>query len=602
MKLSINRNIIWCDVFTNRLSELGVKHVCISPGSRSTPLTLSFASTKLFTIYPIVDERSSAFFALGLAKKYKSPVAIVTTSGTAVAELYPAIIEAFYQRIPLIICTADRPRKLRGSGANQTINQNNIYKNHIRMFEDVGLPDLKNISVVKKYAEEAVRVSFFKNRGPVHLNFQFEKPFEPNSATDTVDVTLLENIYAPTFFELKETQSTQIDFERLAKKLFDKRGLMLIGFNSYGEGFAKQVMRFSESFGFPVYVDGSSSLRFGSHRKDNIIENFTAIVRAKDFQENYDPELIIQFGSAPTANVILEFFKNSKAEKILCNEFGDLNDPSLTAKKIIRMNPEFFCESICNTVAQKKYSPEWLDDWRALNATAAILKEELIENSSFPFEGRIPSEIVACLPDKSNLFVSNSLPIRDFDFFASTHNKRLNIFTNRGASGIDGIISTALGIAKASKEPTFLVTGDLAFFHDMNGLHNSIKFKIPITIILINNGGGGIFESLPISEYREVMKDNFLTPLNINFKKFVEAYGGKHVKIKSWNHLRKELKLSSISRKLAVLEVITDAKKSKLIRQKYWSAVIKQINLYIKGASKNNNFLGALYVFFAFFA
>ncbi|MEW6652139.1 MAG: 2-succinyl-5-enolpyruvyl-6-hydroxy-3-cyclohexene-1-carboxylic-acid synthase [Bacteroidota bacterium] len=589
MKLSINRNTIWCDVFTNRLSELGVKHVCISPGSRSTPLILSFASNKNFTIYPIVDERSSAFFALGLAKKTRFPVAIVTTSGTAVAELYPAIIEAYYQRVPLIVCTADRPRKLRGSGANQTINQHNIYKNHIRMFSDLGLPNLKDICAVSHSAEEAVRVSCFKDRGPVHLNFQFEKPFEPKTATDIVDIKLIEKIYLPASFELKEKHTKQINLEKLAKKFFGKRGLILIGFNNYGEGFPKQVISFSENFGFPIYADGSSSLRYGNHRKDNIIENLTSILRAKNFLDKYDPEIIIQFGSAPTSNVMLEFFKNSKAEKILCNEFGDLNDPSLTAKKIIAMDPEYFCETISSAVSQKSSTSIWLDDWRSMNLIAGIHKEELIENASFAFEGRLPSEIVSSMPDKSSLFISNSLPIRDFDFFAPTHNKRLNIFTNRGASGIDGINSTALGIAKESKEPTFLFTGDLAFFHDMNGIHNSMKFKIPITIILVNNSGGGIFESLPISEYREVMKDNFLTPLQIDFKKFVEAYGGKYVSIKSWNHLRKELTFSSESRKLAVLEIKTDAKKSKLLRQKYWSAAAKEINHYINEIKSRRN-------------
>lgn len=581
MRLSINRNIIWCNVFTNRLAELGVKYVCISPGSRSTPLTYTFSTNKNFTTFPIVDERSSAFFALGLAKKSKSPVAIVTTSGTAVAELYPAIIEAFYQRIPLIVCTADRPRKLRGSGANQTINQHNIYKNHIRMFADIGLPDLNNINKVINIAEDAVRMSFFNERGPVHLNFQFEKPFEPNSPTDNINAKLLENICANTSFELRENRSQQISFRKLADKFSNKRGLILIGYNNYGDGFPKQVVRLSEKYGFPIYADGSSSLRFGKHRKDNIIENLTAIVRSASFQEKYDPKIIIQFGSAPTANVLLDFFKKSKAEKILCNEFGDINDPSLTSKTIIKMNPEYFCESICNLDKQTKNSLEWLDDWRAMNMIAKIHKNELVENSEFSFEGRLPYEIVSILQEKSNLFVSNSLPIRDFDFFATPNQKRLSIFTNRGASGIDGITSTALGIAKVSKEPTYLLTGDLAFFHDLNGLYNSIKFNIPLTIILVNNNGGGIFESLPISEYSEVMKDNFLTPLQINFKKFVEAYGGKHKRIKNWNHLRKELKLSSGSKKFTVLEVKTDAKKSKTKRQKYWSAVVKEINNYI---------------------
>lgn len=581
MKLSINRNIIWCNIFTNRLSELGVKYVCISPGSRSTPLTYSFSTNKKLTTFPIVDERSSAFFALGLAKKSKSPVAVVTTSGTAVAELYPAIIEAFYQRIPLIICTADRPRKLRGSGANQTINQHNIYKNHIRLFTEVGLPDLPNFNRIINIAEDAVRKSCFEDKGPVHLNFEFEKPFEPKSATDLVDKNFIDNICSDTSFVLTVKKQASINFKKLAHKFSCKRGLILVGFNNYNKGFSKQVINLSEAFNFPIYADGSSPLRFGMHKKENIIENFTAIVRSNRFIENYDPEVFIQFGSAPTANIILEFFKNSKAEKFICNEFGDINDPSLTTKTIIKMNPDNFCEAICNVPLSKNKNAGWLDDWRTMNMIAKVFKRDFIENIPFSFEGRIPNEVIQSLPAKANLFISNSLPIRDFDFFTSPQNKLINIFTNRGASGIDGINSTALGIAKVSKEPAVLVTGDLAFFHDMNGLHNWLKFNIPLTVVLINNSGGGIFESLPISEYKEVIKDKFLTPLNISFKKFVEAYGGRHIKINNWNQLKKELNLSSISKKLTVLEIITDAKKSKLQRQKYWSAVTKEINQYI---------------------
>jgi len=582
MKLFINRNTIWCDIFVTRLAELGVRNVCISPGSRSTPLTLSFASNKSIRCFPIIDERSSAFFALGIAKKTNSPVAIVTTSGTAVAELYPAIIEAFYQRVPLIICTADRPSALRNSGANQTINQNNIYKNHIRYFADAGLPDLKKLSKAKELAENAIRCAAFSNRGPVHINFPFEKPFEPKNYTDKININVIEKIYSKSSFELKLKEQSKINFQSLAKKFSStERGLIIVGYNNYNNDWAKRLVSFSKAFGYPIYIDGSSSFRCGMHSKENVIENLIAIIRTKNFQNHYDPKLIIQFGASPTSNVLLEFFKNSKAEKILVNEFGDRYDPSLTAKTIYTFNPAEFCELLLQKNQNKNRDSCWLIDFKVMNKIAIELKRRIIENAKFPFEGRIISELLNAMPNKSNLMISNSLPIRDMDFFATSSYKQINIYTNRGASGIDGINSTALGIAAVSKEPTFLLIGDLAFYHDMNGLHNALKYHIPLKIIFINNGGGGIFESLPISDYKEYLKENFVTPLELNFPKLVEAYGGHFIRINSWNEFGRQIHSSTKNKRLTVLEIQTDAKKSKLQREKYWTAVANKITSYI---------------------
>jgi 2-succinyl-5-enolpyruvyl-6-hydroxy-3-cyclohexene-1-carboxylate synthase len=583
MKLSVNRNIVWSDLFVNRLAQLGVRYACISPGSRSTSLTLALAANKSIEVFPIVDERSSAFFALGLAKKSKSPVAVVTTSGTAVAELYPAIIEAFYTRVPLIICTADRPSQLRNRGANQTINQNNIYRNHIRYFIDAGLPDINNLAAIKKIAEDAVHYSCFADRGPVHINLPFEKPFEPKSYTDKIEIGKIEKIFTHSFFEIKPALRTRIDYKSLSEKfLAREKGLIIVGHDNYGKGFPKEIVRFSAKFGYPIFADGASSLRFGKTSGANLAGNLNAIIRTKDFQEHFDPELIIQFGGAPTSSAILDFFKRSKADKILVNEFGDRKDPSLTAKTIYRADPVEFCSSSIDAVKEQENRDScWIIDFNIMNNFAEDLKNKLIFGSKFPFEGRIINEVVNSIPSGSNLIISNSLPVRDTDFFASPNSKVINIFTNRGASGIDGISSTAMGVAVRSKEKSFLLIGDLAFYHDMNGLHNAIKYKIPLTVILINNSGGGIFESLPISEYRDVFRSNFSTPLDLDFGKLVKAYGGYYYKIKSWKKLKERVILSSRNRTLTILEIQTDPKKSKLQRQIYWNAVSKRIVRFI---------------------
>ncbi len=581
MKISINRNIVWCDVFIDQLVNLGVKYACVSPGSRSTPLIISFSGNKNITMHTIVDERSSAFFALGLAKKSNTPVVLVTTSGTAVAELYPAIIEAYYQRIPLIIITADRPPILRNSGANQTINQHNIYSNHIRFFADAGLPNIQKLSSMKKLATDAFEHACVIDRGPVHLNFPFEKPFEPKSYTDKIDVVKLEKLFSSATPTVKATNENHIALKSLAKRFsYTKKGLILIGYSYYANEFPEEVVKFSKKFGYPIYVDGSSSLRFGSHAKTNIIDNLTAIVRSGQFRKDYDPDLIIQFGGAPTSNVLLEFFKNSSAEKILVNRFGDKNDPSQTAKTVLAIDAALFCKTLDSfDITTGKSS--WLESIRRMNKIAVHQKENIIRRAPFMFEGKIADELFENIPAKSDVMISNSLPIRDVDFFASANNKQINIFTNRGASGIDGINSTAVGIARASNNPTFLLTGDLAFYHDLNGIYNSIKFKVPLTVVLINNDGGGIFHSLPISDYPEIFAENFLTPMELNFAKLVQAYGGQFRKIRSWEEFRKKLGRSAGINKLTVLEIRTDAIRSKLQRQKYWNAVANKIDEFI---------------------
>lgn len=239
--------------------------------------------------------------------------------------------------------------------------------------------------------------------------------------------------------------------------------MILVGYNYYKDDFAKELIKFSKKFGYPIIVDGSSSLRFGKHSKENIIDNFTAVVRAKQFQKYFDPDLILQFGGVPTSNVVLDFFKNSKAEKILVNKFGDRNDPSQTAKTVLAIDAAVFCKSI-NAFEISTGKSSWLNFYKTIDKIAESQKEKYIKNAAFPFEGRIADELFNGIPSHSNVMISNSLPIRDVDFFASSKKKQINVFTNRGASGIDGINSTALGIARASKNKTFLLVGDLALF------------------------------------------------------------------------------------------------------------------------------------------
>ncbi len=585
MKISINRNTFWCDLFVNILYNNSIKNVCISPGSRSTPLTFAFAANNYFKKYILTDERNSGFFALGLAKSTNSPSVIVTTSGTAAAELYPSIIEAYYQKIPLIVCTADRPSYLRNSGANQTINQDNLFKNHIRHFLDAGLPELKNgrqkqfQNNVRKAITDAVI-----SKGPVHINFPFEKPFEPESYTDKIETETIKNVFLYGGKILRSNHTLRNhELERIIiKKIEDaEKGIIFCGPGNYERKFFSQCAKLSEHLNFPVAADGASGFRFGNHRKENAIENFNSLIRSEKFVNKYKPDLIIQFGGAFTSNAALEYFKHIRTDKIIVNEFGDRNDPSFTAEYILKAYPENFINMILNSTAKKIKNIDWIKNITAANERINKLRKKFFEKAGFPFEGKIITELIDALPDKCSLMVSNSLPVRDLDFFAQKSKKEINIYTNRGASGIDGIISTTLGIKAGNRKlPAYLLTGDLAFIHDFNSLFNSIKFSLPIVIILINNNGGGIFESLPISGYGKIFKKYFLTPHNFEFGKPVKSLGGNYSLIKSWNGFKKQLHIAGKLKLFSVLEIKTDSHQSKLIRNKYWEAGRLEVNKF----------------------
>lgn len=592
MKVTVNKNYLWSQIIVKQLAAAGVKYASISPGSRSTPLTLAFDNNKKIKTFLQPDERSSGFFALGLAKQSRTPVAVVTTSGTAVAELYPAIIEAYMQRVPLIICTADRPEYLYNTGANQTINQINIFRNHIRGFYNIDLPDIK-IRSLKKLVEtlhDTVKNGSHLDRGPVHVNIPFEKPLEPKTKTDEIDKSFYQKITSDNFYiknkyEKPSTKNIASVVEAIADKLkTTEKGIIICGNGIDDSKFPFLINSIAQKLGYPIFADGTSSLRFGGHSKSNIVTNFTSFTSAEKFAANYDPEIIIQFGKAPTSKQLLTFYRSSKAAKYLISEYGELNDPSKTADVLLKIPPIEFCGLLADNLntGQISRSGNWLINILNFDLAASVVKKEIIEKAEFPFEGRIVKELLSRLRNNCNIMISNSMPVRDIDYFASTINKKINIYTNRGASGIDGIISTALGIAEASKDPTILLTGDLAFYHDMNGLLAAMKYSIPITIVLINNNGGGIFESLPVADSSDKFVRNFITPHNLDFANFVLGYNGHYINARHWEHFGEQFPKTFSRDRFAVIEIRTDANISAKIRKSYFAKVNKTINAMIK--------------------
>lgn len=576
MKKFINHNFFWSKILVEQLALFGINNVCISPGSRNTPLNIAFAEDKRFKKYIIVDERSSGFFALGIAKKTGKPVVIITTSGTAVAELYPSIIEAFQSRIPLIICTADRPKYLRNSGANQTINQANIFKNHIRYSSDFELPSLsksKLVSFTKKILE-AYKISVKLNRGPVHLNFQFKKPLEPESFTDVIEYQLDDFISNQKIIVNSSYYKKDIDFA-FAQIAKSKRTIVLLGWDNFSDSFYKNLLKFSELYKLPIFADITNQIRFFKKTNDYIISNHSSFLRSKNFCDILKPTLIIKFGNLPTSASVFNYFDNLSCKRILINEFGDRKDISNKKVKIIKINPNIFLDAAIKSQLNINQNKKWLDSINDAENKCELLKLKINNENTTSLEPTIPANILRLIPSNSNLFISNSLAIRDFDQFSSKRNINIKLYSNRGASGIDGIISTALGIASKSKNKTFLVIGDLAFYHNLTALSNIKELNIPLIIFLLNNNGGGIFNLLPISNNTLYFHKYFITPLNLDYSKIVKSFGGNYYSPKNWNTFTKTFNKILLSKDFSVIELKINSEKSLQLRNNYWDEIEK---------------------------
>lgn len=574
MKKYINHNFFWSSLIVEQLYRFGVKHACVSPGSRNTSLTFALASNKKVKKYIHADERSSGFFALGIAKKLNEPVAIFTTSGTAVAELYPAIIEAYQQRVPLIVCTADRPQYLRNVGANQTINQDNIFSNHIRFYSDLGLPSTSKESLRKliRKIKNGFCISTITDKGPIHFNIPFEKPFEPTTITKEVKFNINQFIKKKDCIH-KIKPISNLRLNSLFKALQNSRkGIIYVGWEDFSEKINKEILSFSKKYNLPLFTDGTSSLRYFKDENKTIIKNHTAFI------EKYlnKVDLIIQFGNAPTSQFMLNFMNKTNARKFLVNKYGDLKDPSRIKGEILTIGVEEFLDICKVKLKNGKIRTNWVDDLNKIDSNCEIIKNRIINNSFFGSEPRLVTEILKFIPENSNLFLSNSMVVRDFDYFASS-NKNINIFANRGASGIDGLISTASGIAAHSQKQTYLVIGDLAFYHNLSAISTLNEYSIPLIIILVNNNGGGIFNMLPVAKNNIHFKKYWRTPQKINFAKIVSAFGIDFYKVKSWKELN--LKFNSLhNSKKFVIEIKTDAKKSMELRRKYWEKINKEFS------------------------
>lgn len=568
--------------FVAELYSTGVTDVVVSPGSRSTPMAMVMAEHPELKVHIHVDERSAAFFALGIAKATNRPVAILCTSGTAAANYFPAIVEARYSRVPLIVLTADRPHELREVGAPQAIDQLHLYGKHVKWFAEMALPEDTDemIRYARTVCARAAAIATAAPSGPVHLNFPFREPLIPR-----LDENLFQLSERPKGYVKVHNGDLAIEdgvFEEIAEKLKGKeRGLIVCG-NLTDDKFTDAVTQLSASLNYPILADPLSQLRSGLHSHENIIETYDTFLRNEDAKAFLKPDVVIRFGAMPISKALTIFLKeNQTANQYVVDGGGGWRDPSSLSSDMIFCNEALFCEKLVS-LSTKEASSAFIKNWRNLNElTKTTMKQ--VRDITVLSEGRLFYQLTDILPEGATLFVGNSMPIRDLDSFFHNNGKNIRVMANRGANGIDGTVSTALGAALYSQS-MYLVLGDLTFFHDLNGLIAAKLYNIDIHIILVNNNGGGIFSFLPQSEHPKNFELLFGTPLNIEFEHAVRMFNGNFTKIQNWDHFAVEMNQSVEQSGINVYEIVTNREKNRDEHREIWQSVSQEISNFVNGA------------------
>jgi 2-succinyl-5-enolpyruvyl-6-hydroxy-3-cyclohexene-1-carboxylate synthase len=523
--IPINRTYAPLQVLVEELRRCGMTHAVTSPGSRNAPLALTLAAQEGIECVSVLDERSAGFMALGMAKASGRPVAVTCTSGTAAANLHPAVCEAWESRVPLIVLTADRPPELREVGAGQAIDQLKLYGSAAKWFVEVGNHEPSRDAATHHRALgcRAYWTAAGGRPGPVHLNFPLREPLTP-LAEDLDSDDWQGRPDGRPWVELREHSSapSSSDVQLLAERAAAApRGVIVCG---PGAGdVAGPVTALAAEAGWPVLAEPTSGLRCGEHDRSHVVSHYDLLLRSDHFAAAHAPQLVLRIGDAPTSKPLRAWL--AEAPQVVIDPHATWHEPTRAAELILAAAPGPACDALATGLEMRSFEPDpgWLAGWLAGDA---IVPEEL-ERTEDPFEPKLLASLEPLLPDDALLWLSSSMPVRDVEACFPQSPKPLRFLANRGANGIDGVVSSAAGAGLATGRPTFLLTGELALLHDVGGLLGAVRAGAGLTIVCINNGGGGIFDFLPVAEHADpaTYEHHIATPAGVDLERLAALAG-----------------------------------------------------------------------------
>ena len=514
--IPINRTFAPLQAFVDELARCGLRHAVTCPGSRNAPLILTLAAHPQVEAVSVIDERSAGFVALGMAKASGRPVAVTSTSGTAAVNLHPAVVEAWEARVPLIVLTADRPPELRGVGAGQAIDQLSLYGSAAKWFVEVGTHEPGRETAIHHRAL-GCRAWWTAKGGrpaPVHLNFALREPLAP--APDELPTEDWQGrADGRPWTEVREHASAPHadDVHALAARIAAApRGVIVCG--PTDEDVAEPAARLAAECGWPVLAEPASGVRCGDHDRSHVVAHYDVLLRVERFAREHAPGLVLRVGDTPTSKPLRELLV--RTPQVVLDPHAAWHEPTRRAELLLHAAAAPTLDALAATLEMRSAArdPGWVASWRRADA----LVPPALAEAPDPFEPKVLAGLEPALPDDAVVWVSSSMPVRDLEAYFPQSAKRLRFLANRGANGIDGVVSSALGAALASGRPTWLVTGELALLHDTGGLLAARRAGVELEIVCLNNGGGAIFDFLPVAEYAdpELYEEHIATPAGVD--------------------------------------------------------------------------------------
>ncbi len=561
--------------FAGELVAAGVRDAVICPGSRSAPLALALRAIAGLRVRVLLDERAAGFFALGMARTTRRPVVLLATSGTATVEFAPAVVEAQLSRVPLVVLTADRPAELRDRGAPQTIDQIHLFGRAAKWYAELPLfdDDPATLAHVRSVAGRAVATAAAGPAGPVQVNVPFREPLLPDGALTEGDRARAATATA-SIAPFVRGRRRSADARRRGPRppggadSATRRGLIMAGPDDDPD-LPAALAALADATGFPILADPLSGLRAGRHNRMMVIARGDQLCRPGPWIDAHTPDLVIRTGAMPTSKPIVQLLERARPEMLVLDGDGGWRESALLPATFVHADPVATARALTARLgAGWAGDSAWGSDWRTADDAASEAMNAWLAALDEPFEGTPFPALAAALPDGGVLWAGNSMPVRDLDGWLPSTDRAITVRSNRGANGIDGVVSAALGSAAAAADagsgPVALVVGDLSFLHDLNALVAARLHGLSATIVLVNNDGGGIFSFLPQASadlpdagLPEHYEELFGTPHGIDVGPIVTALGGEHRRVDAAT-LGPEIAASAGRPGVQVLELRTD--------------------------------------------